>query len=131
MMFESINRFIQRQKQQNWERLLPESKFVIEVTDSEIINHRPEGVTERVSFSDLCSVIIETNDTGPLGTDLWWFLSGHEANSGCVFPGGATGEQSGVEAVMKLPGFRFEQFTNAMSSVENAKFYCWQSTPNP
>ena len=130
-MFESIKRFIKRQKHKNRERLLPESKFVIEVTDTEIINHRPEGVTERVSFTDLRSVIIETNDTGPLGTDLWWFLIGNEANSGCVFPGGATGEQSVVDAVMKLPGFRFEQFTNAMSSVENAKFYCWQSTPNP
>ena len=130
-MFESIKRFIKRQKHKNRERLLPESKFVIEVTDTEIINHRPEGVTERVSFTDLRSVIIETNDTGPLGTDLWWFLIGNEANSGCVLPGGATGEQSVVDAVMKLPGFRFEQFTNAMSSVENAKFYCWQSTPNP
>lgn len=130
-MFDGIRRFIDQQKQKSRERLLPESKFIVEVTESEIINTRPEGVIERVTFTDLQSVVIETNDTGPLGTDLWWILVGKVAASGCAFPGGATGEQQVIEALQQLPGFRFKQFTNAMSSTENAKFFCWEAEPNP
>ncbi len=107
--------------------LQPEARFSVVVTDTEIINHRPEGKIERVAFADLLAVIIETNDSGPLGTDVWWILVGRSAGSGCVFPGGATGEKQAVEALQRLPGFDNEEFIKAMTCVENARFVLWRA----
>lgn len=70
--------------------LMPESLFHVTVTEEAIETLRPEGKVERVEFSRLKAVIIETNDTGPWGTDVWWILVGSDESHGCVFPGGAT-----------------------------------------
>jgi len=107
-------------------KLLPESKFIVEVTETGIINHRPEGKTEAVLFSDLAAVIIETNDTGPWGSDVWWLLLGKDLQSGCVYPGGATGEREALIALQHLPGFDNEALIQAMGSCNNAKFLCWR-----
>lgn len=108
--------------------LYPECLFSVVVTETEIVNHRPNGEMERVAFAELIAVIIETNDSGPMGTDVWWILVGNSPESGCVFPGGATGEQDAVKALQSLPGFDDGQLIKAMTSTDNARFVCWQAT---
>jgi len=107
-------------------KLMPEAKFIVRIENNEVINERPEGKTERVSLAELKAVIIETNDTGPWGTDVWWILVGTDT-AGCVFPGGATGEKEILEAMQKLPGFDNEAFIQAMTSTSNQRFLCWKS----
>lgn len=108
---------------------LPEAAFVVGISEGEIVNQRPEGKIERVKLSDLKAVIIETNDSGPWGADLWWILVGTE-DSGCVFPGGATGEKEVLEEVQKLPGFDNKVFIEAMTSTSNQRFLCWTLDPH-
>ncbi len=112
-------------------KLEPESQFIVEVSETEIVNHRPGGKIERVAFADLRAVIIETNDKGPFEPDVIWILVGDRAESGCVFPQGATGEEDALRALQKLPGFDYEQFFRAMKSTDNAKFLCWQAARKP
>lgn len=104
----------------------PESKFILTINDQEIANYRPEGVTERVVLADLAAVIIETNDSGPVGSDVWFILVGVAAKSGCVFPQGASGEEAVIDYLLKLPNFNHQEFIEAMSSTDNQKFLCWK-----
>ena len=107
--------------------LWSECQFRVEVNETEIVSHRPGGKIERVAFADLRAVIIETNDLGPVAPDVLWILLGDRPESGCVYPQGATGEQDAMNALLKLPGFDYEQFFRAMKSTDNASFLCWHA----
>lgn len=109
------------------DKLQPESQFVLTVNQTEILNMRPEGQIERIAISDLKAVIIETNDTGPLGIDVWFLLLGSNTESGCIFPQGATGEQAVLDTLFQLPSFNHQEFIKAMSCTENKHFLCWQA----
>lgn len=85
---------------------------------------RWNGVVEQVAWDDLDSVLIETNDSGPIGTDLLWILAGKV--SGCLVPGGAEGEHELLGRLQELPGFDNQAVIDAMGSVENARFVCWK-----
>ena len=104
-----------------------ESAFVVTVTETEIVNRRPNGAVERVALEDLRAIIIETNDSGPFAPDVWWLLIGSsEKKSGCVFPQGATGHDDVLAFAQKLPGFDNRMFIQAMTSTENNRFLCWR-----
>lgn len=105
--------------------LQKESRYIVTVDEKEIRCRRPSGETESVTWDDLNSVIIETNDTGPWGMDVWWLLLGVNGASGCSIPQGATGDQALLRKLYALPGFDSEQFIAAMSCTDNQRFLCW------
>ena len=107
--------------------LYPESLFKVTLTDTEIVNEKPDGSVERVPLAELKEFYIVTNTSGPWGGDLWWLFVGSKEGSGCAFPGGATGEQQMVSFVEQLPGFDADKFIAAMGSTSNARFLCWQA----
>lgn len=102
----------------------PEAKFVVTVNDTLVRCVRPNGDAEEVRWADLRAVIIETNDTGPVGNDFLWILVGTEG--GCIVPAGAGGEARLLDALQHLPGFDNEAMIAASASVENRKFLCWE-----
>jgi hypothetical protein len=99
--------------------------YLVIVTGQGIANRRPDGATERVSFADLDSIVIETNDRGPAEPDIWWHLDGG-SGARCVFPQGATGEDGVLDWALKLPDFDQSAFIEAMTSTDNRQFRCWQ-----
>jgi hypothetical protein len=99
--------------------------YAVTVTDREVINRRPDGFIERIQFSDLNSIVIETNDRGPMEPDVWWQLIG-ESGARCVFPLGAAGEDAVLDRVLKLPEFDHMTFAEAMTSTQIRQFQCWQ-----
>ena len=105
--------------------LKKESRYIVTVDEKEIRCLRPSGETESVAWDDLDSVIVETNDTGPWGMDVWWLLLGVNGASGCSIPQGATGDQALLRKLQALPGFDNEQFIAAMSCADNQRFLCW------
>ena len=107
-------------------RLEPEARFIVTIDEQRIVCHRPNGKDESVSWDNLDAVMIETNDTGPLGTDVWWILFGRDGASGCVIPQGATGETELLERLQKLPGFNNQQLIEAMTCMNNKRFLCWR-----
>jgi hypothetical protein len=72
-------------------------------------------------MDDLASVYVETNDSGPWGTDVWWLLNDGTGQARVVFPQLATGEDAVLERLRQLPGVE----VRGMNSGENARFRCW------
>lgn len=105
----------------------PEAQFVVEVTSKDEITCRaPKQAEQCIRMIDLASVYVETNDSGPWGADVWWFLKDHTGQTRVAFPQLATGEDAVLERLRQLPGFE----VRGMNSGENACFMCWL-TPAP
>ena len=121
-----VRRFVQgfMQGAKSTSALLPESRYVVTLSVSEVSCARPEGVTERVAWDDLHKVEIVTTDRGPLLPDVFWVL--HGSRAGCVVPQGATGEPELLARLQQLPGFRNSAVTEAMACSENRRFVCWR-----
>ncbi len=109
-------------------RLDPESRFIVLLSDSEVVCERPDGKVERVAWADLQKVEVITTGDGPFAPDVFWLLHGTEG--GCAIPRGATGEGQLLDRLWALPGFDRRAFITAMSSVSDRRFLCWQRTPN-
>lgn len=77
-------------------------------------------------WDDLRAVVLETNDSGPLGTDVFWLLVGRDDNSQCAVPQGATGEMELLAKLQELPGFDSEAVVVGMRSTRNQHFPCWE-----
>jgi hypothetical protein len=69
---------------------MPESLYIITLSDSGVSCKDPDGDLESVEWADLERVEIVTNDHGPFLPDVFWVL--HGAKTGCVVPKWATGE---------------------------------------
>jgi hypothetical protein len=104
--------------------LQPESRFVVRISDSEVVCLRPDGQTERVEWDDLRRVEILTTPDGPLSPDIFWVLSG--SDSGCVIPWGATGDRELLERLQRLPQFDSMAVVNAAPTTEKSMTLCWQ-----
>lgn len=111
------------------DRLMPESLAVVLCDDEGLRVAKPNSKLEAVKWSELAAVIVETNDQGPIATDVHWILMGREGKSGCVVPQGATGEQEMLVALQKLPGFDNDALISAMGCVENKTFVLWRAAP--
>jgi hypothetical protein len=105
-------------------RLEPESRFIVRVSDSEVVCERPDGRTERISWSDLQKMEVITTDEGPFTADVFWVL--HGTSSGCVIPQGATGDAELLKHLQALPHFDNNVFTEAQGSTSNQTFICWE-----
>ena len=109
------------------EKLIPEARVIVSFDDQWIKSSKPNGLVEKVKWCDLKAVIIETTDDGPFSPDVFWMLFGGN-QTGCVFPGGATGEGEILAEMQKrLKGFDNETFIQAMASCHNNKFLIWKS----
>lgn len=84
----------------------PEAQFVVEVTpDDEITCRAPNQAEQRITMTDLASVYVETNDSGPWGADVFWLLNDDTGQTRVAFPQLATGEDAALERLRQLPGF--------------------------
>ena len=109
-------------------KLMPEAGWHISVDETLFACRDPKGMTSQIAITDLSGVIVETNDSGPWGTDLWWLLFGADDRVAIAFPGGATGEKQVVDRLMKLPSFDHGQMIKAMASTQNAVFPLWRKS---
>jgi hypothetical protein len=106
------------------EPLEPESRFIVRLSDLEVVCERPDGKVERVGWADLQKVEVVTTSDGPFAPDVFWVL--HGTDGGCAIPQGATGESQLLERLQALPGFDNHVFIEAMSCVSNRRFLCWR-----
>src|SRR5688500_11514311 len=104
-----------------------ESRWTVTSEDDRISVSSPDGEIRAIAMSDLAAVMIETNDSGPWGTDFWWLLLAADRSLACAFPQGATGEKEAMERLMSLPGFHHEEMIRAATSTDNAFFPVWES----
>lgn len=104
--------------------LKPESRFVVRLSDLEVVCERPDGKVERVAWSDLQKVEVVTTSAGFSAPDLFWVL--HGTAGGCAVPQGATGDKELVTRLQALPGFNNQAVIEAMSCAADRRFLCWE-----
>lgn len=104
----------------------PESRWAVAIADGVVTVTDAEGTSACVACKDISGIVIETNDSGPWGSDVWWLIFGPEDRLACAFPQGAEGEIAAVNRLMALPGFDCEQMIAAMASTRNATFPVWR-----
>ena len=107
-------------------RLYPESTWTVSIDASLILVTDDRGETCSVGVADVHAVVVETNDSGPWGADVWWLMIGSEEQVRCAFPQGATGEHALIDYFSALPAFQHEQMIEAMASTDNARFSVWR-----
>lgn len=106
-------------------QLYPESCWSLTVTDDALTVTDADGQGRHLALVDLASVVVETNDSGPWGADLWWLLFGLGGKLAVTWPQGATGEAAVIDRLMAMRGFDHQQMIAAMASTENATFILW------
>ena len=97
------------------------SRFVIQMSESSVSCHRPDG---RPLGRSRRIDILTTSD-GPFAPDCFWLLIGPET-TGCCIPQGATGDLELLARMYELPGFDHQVFIEAMGNHQEAIFTCWQ-----
>jgi hypothetical protein len=103
------------------ESVWAERQFHVEVPDHGLSSAFPTGETQFLAWKDVARILVETNDSGPLGADVWWVLEG--GSSRCTFPQGATGENDALSEIQR----RFASFeAKGMNSSSVATFVCWE-----
>lgn len=105
-----------------------EAQWTVTTLDDRIETVDPNGEVRSVGYEDLRGVMIETNDSGPVGADVWWLLFGADDQLACAFPQGSVGEKEAVARLTSLPGFDHEAMIMAMSSTTNAVFAVWRAS---
>jgi hypothetical protein len=105
-------------------KLEPECRFIVRLSESEVVCERPDGKVERVEWSDLQKVEVVTTSEGPFVPDVFWML--HGTNGGCAVPQGATGEKELLARLQALPGFNNGAVIDAMVCASDRRFLCWE-----
>ena len=114
-----------KKKQSNTGKLSPESKWIVELTGSVLKTVDYEGLEKSIEVTKIEQIIVETNDSGPWGTDVWWRILTKEGL--LSVPGGATGESEMLKNFQAFQEFDNEELINAMSSTDNAEFVVWRN----
>ena len=105
------------------------SEHIVSLSGERIAVTDAEGEEAGLALADLNGVMIETNDSGPFGADVWWLLFGADDRVAVAFPQGATGEQAAIDWLIGLPGFDHDAMIMAMGSTGNAVFPVWRRVP--
>jgi hypothetical protein len=113
-------RFGERKAEPAFERV-----WIVDSSGQTIKVTEPNGATDELAKADLTNVVIETNDTGPWGADVWWRLVGLDEKAVVTVPHGATGETMLLDYLLGLPGFEHAEMTSVMCCTDNAVFQVW------
>ena len=106
----------------------PEARWTVTIDGDAIRATDEAGIAKEVLKGDLSGVIIETNDSGPWGADVWWLLFGADDRVALAYPQGATGEAVLLDYLGALPGFDHAAMIEAMRSTDDAVFPVWRRT---
>lgn len=104
---------------------------VVELDERQITYFGPMGGAA-ISVDDLIRVEIDTIDTGPFNSDLFWTFTQTDGVS-LRIPGDAQGVEILFDALAMLPGVDYQAAMAAAGSTELQHFVIWQkrtSTPH-
>ena len=126
-MFNRLLQWIKDKNRQRRESLLYEKDVIVRFDEIGVSVSWPNGDIHQMNWNLIESIAIETNDSGPWGTDFWWLLEGDGRT--CAYPGGATGDIDCLaELERRFTGFSDEQVILANGCTSNARFLCCERT---
>ena len=98
-----VNRLLSEKGRTRCATLTPESEFVVELTEDTIICRRPDGLVEKVKWSELERIRLMDTGDAPFSPAVFWLLEG--STGGCCIPSGAVGEAEMLSRLQTLPGY--------------------------
>jgi hypothetical protein len=110
-----------REKTRDW-NTSPLAKWSVPFEGHDIATSDGTETTHRLPIRELRKVIVQTDDSGPWGADVLYFLFAEDAHPAGVFPIEAQGCQEFVNWLSTLPGNRDRELARAMASTDVAKF---------
>lgn len=119
-MFEWFKIWLEQRKKS----VMFEAAIIVTDSNGDISSTYPDGTIQTIGWSEIESVEVHTNDSGPWGADVWWILRGQD--SLCSYPQGATGEVELLSKLQSLPSFNDNKLIEAMGCTNNEEFICWQ-----
>ena len=124
-MFNGLRGWLRRRREARTAALVFEREVIVRLDDAGISSTYPDGATQSIQWADVRRVVVETNDSGPWGADVWWLLEGETTR--CTYPQGATGDPEALaEYPRRFPDFNHEAVITAMGCTSNARFVCWE-----
>lgn len=120
----ALERRWRRRRRDATDRLQPESRYFVRVSETGLCVRVPDGNERSVDLAALERVSIRTLPVGPWLPDVWWEFHGDDGGV-CRVPQGATGAEALLALAERLPGFDFARFTEAMGHTDDAVFVCW------
>ena len=100
-----------------------EELYILEVNDTEIRCHRPDGTLDSLSWKNLRRVEIVVTEEEPLPAT---FITLHGPSAALVIPEGATNADDLSERLFELEGFDADVFVESMSAQQAQTFVCWK-----
>jgi hypothetical protein len=101
-----------------------EKKWNVDLRDGFLHVVSPGRKRAKIRLTDVIGIAIETNDSGPWGSDVIWHVS--DGDFTLHFPMGATGEPEILDVFQRLPGFDNQEMIDAMSSTRNEIFVVYR-----
>ena len=98
------------------------------MTDDAIVHVLPDESETIIRWDDLYEIRILTTDEGPFNEDVFYVLLAQDKITGCIIPLNAAGNEMLFSKIQKLQNFDYQAFTEAMLSITNNQFLCWQRT---
>ncbi len=100
----------------------PLAKWSVRIEGGCIVTSDGSETTHRLPVTALKKVIVQTDDSGPWGADVLYFLFTSGAEPDAVFPLEAQGCQKFVEWLSTLPGYNDRELARALGSPTVAEF---------
>jgi hypothetical protein len=100
----------------------PLEQWTVRLVKGEIVIEDDQGTRRSFPIDDLRRVIVATDDSGPWGADVVFFLFGEDANPVGAFPLEAKGRDEFVVWMSRQPGYQDEELRKAMGSTSIARF---------
>lgn len=101
-----------------------EKAWIVTYSEEGVKLTTPDQQTASVKWEELLGIFMETDDSGPFGSDVRWILA--TSARSLVFPLGCDGEQELLTRLQKLPNFQNSTLIEAMASTEPALFKLWE-----
>ncbi len=100
-----------------------EESYIVEVSETEIRCHRPDGTLDSLSWKNLhrVEVVVDASEALPAT-----FFALHGPSAALVIPEGATNADELSERLFEMEGFDADTFVDSMSSQEAKTFVCWK-----
>lgn len=103
------------------------TKWSVRFEGDDIATSDGSETTRRLAMRELRKVVVQTDDSGPWGADVLYFLFTDDTQPAGVFPIEAQGCQEFVNWLSTLPGFRDRELARAMASTDVARFVVYEA----
>jgi hypothetical protein len=100
----------------------PLNQWSVSLHDGNIVTSDGQGTRRTLPISDLRTVVVATDDSGPWGADVVYLLYSDDPDPVGLFPLEAHGCDDFVAWISAQPGYRDRELAKAMGSTRIARF---------